>query len=71
MGHIAKASSYVPMDTDDRKAYYLNKRERFNELKVNGSDKEQIELSQFVDEMHRKGARIIVSNNLYITGACA
>ncbi len=167
-------SEYVPMDTDDRKAYYLGKRERFNELKVNGndrentekaalmiflnktcfnglyrvnkkglfnvpmgayknplicdeknlyavsdklqnvkivcgdyrksadfidentfvyfdppyrpitdtasftayteslfSDKEQIELSRFVDEMHRKGARVVVSNNSSIIGACA
>lgn len=26
---------FIPMDTDNRKAYYLKKRERFNEFKVN------------------------------------
>ena len=34
---------YVPMETDDRKNYYLKKRERFNELKINGNEKTNIE----------------------------
>lgn len=29
-------NEFVPMDTEHRKAYYLAKRERFNDLKVNG-----------------------------------
>ena len=33
------------METDDRKQYYLNKRERFNDLKVNGNETENIEKS--------------------------
>ena len=36
---------YLPMETDDRKQYYLNKRERFNDLKVNGNETENIEKS--------------------------
>lgn len=36
-------SEYIPMETDDRKAYYLNKRERFNDLKVNGNERGNIE----------------------------
>ena len=34
---------FIPMDTDNRKAYYLKKRERFNELKVNGDKNINIE----------------------------
>lgn len=34
---------YVPMDTDNRKQYYKSKRERFNTLKVNGNEKENLE----------------------------
>lgn len=36
-------SEYIPMETDERKAYYLSKRERFNDLKVNGNESENIE----------------------------
>ena len=36
-------NEYIPMETDDRKAYYLNKRERFNDLKVNGNGSGSIE----------------------------
>ena len=32
-------NEFVPMNTDDRKAYYLEKRERFNDLKVNENEK--------------------------------
>lgn len=34
---------FVPMDTESRKAYYMAKRERFNELKVNGNEAGDIE----------------------------
>ena len=34
---------YVPLDTEDRKSYYMAKRERFNDLKVNGNETENIE----------------------------
>lgn len=34
---------YVPLETEDRKSYYMAKRERFNDLKVNGNDTENIE----------------------------
>ncbi len=33
-------SEFLPMDTERRKLYYLTKRERFNELKVNGNGNE-------------------------------
>lgn len=36
-------SEFVPLDTEHRKAYYLCKRERFNDLKVNGSESINIE----------------------------
>ena len=36
-------SEFVPMDTEHRKVYYLAKRERFNDLKVNGNESVNIE----------------------------
>ena len=36
-------SEFVPICTDDRKAYYLAKREWFNDLKVNGNENINIE----------------------------
>lgn len=36
-------SEFVPMDTEHRKVYYLSKRERFNDLKVNGNESVNIE----------------------------
>lgn len=36
-------NEFVPMNTEDRKAYYLFKRERFNDLKVNGDESINIE----------------------------
>ena len=36
-------NEFVPGDTEYRKTYYLIKRERFNDLKVNGKDNENIE----------------------------
>lgn len=34
---------FIPMDTENRKVYYLAKRERFNDLKVNGNENSNIE----------------------------
>lgn len=39
----AMQNEFVPMDTDSRKSYYLVKRERFNALKVDGSEEINIE----------------------------
>lgn len=36
-------SDFIPKDTDERKAYYMQKRERFNDLKVNGDENINIE----------------------------
>lgn len=36
-------SNFIPKDTDERKAYYMQKRERFNDLKVNGDENINIE----------------------------
>ena len=34
---------YVPLETEDRKSYYMAKRKQFNDLKVNGNEAENIE----------------------------
>ncbi|MCD7775360.1 MAG: DNA adenine methylase [Clostridiales bacterium] len=36
-------SEFVPMDTEHRKVYYMAKRERFNELKLNSNNKRNTE----------------------------
>jgi len=36
-------SEYIPLETEDRKEYYMSKRDSFNELKVNGNEKTNIE----------------------------
>lgn len=36
-------NQYVPLEKEDRKGYYSDKRNRFNELKVNGNKAENIE----------------------------
>ena len=36
-------NEYVPIETEKRKAYYMVKRDRFNDLKVNGNEAENIE----------------------------
>lgn len=36
-------NEFVPMDTESRKAYYMQNRERFNDLKVNGDENINIE----------------------------
>ena len=39
----AMQKDFIPLDTDNRKAYYMQKRERFNDLKVNGNENINIE----------------------------
>lgn len=34
---------FIPLDTANRKIYYLKKRDRFNELKINGNENDKIE----------------------------
>ena len=36
-------NDFVPLDADERKKFYINKRERFNDLKVNGDENINIE----------------------------
>lgn len=36
-------SEYIPLASEDRKEYYMSKRESFNELKINGNEKTNIE----------------------------
>ena len=36
-------NDFIPLDTNNRKAYYIEKRERFNDLKVNGNERINIE----------------------------
>lgn len=36
-------NDFIPLDTDARKAYYMENRERFNDLKVNGNESINIE----------------------------
>ena len=40
---ISYQEDYVPLDTDNRKKYYIAKRERFNDIKVNGNEAYHIE----------------------------
>lgn len=39
----AMQNDFIPLDTDNRKAYYMEKRERFNDLKVNANENINIE----------------------------
>lgn len=39
----AMQNDFIPLDTDNRKEYYIEKRERFNSLKVNGNENINIE----------------------------
>lgn len=36
-------NDFIPLDTENRKAYYIKKREHFNDLKVNGNENINIE----------------------------
>ena len=40
---VAMQSEFIPMDAEHRKIYYMAKRERFNDLKVNGNETVNIE----------------------------
>lgn len=40
---IKYQNEYVPLDKDNRKNYYIEKRNRFNDIKVNGNETENIE----------------------------
>ncbi|MGN0554892.1 MAG: DNA adenine methylase [Candidatus Fimenecus sp.] len=40
---VALQNDFLPIDTDARKAYYLRKRARFNDLKVNGNESYRVE----------------------------
>lgn len=40
---IKYQNEYVPLDKDNRKNYYIEKRNRFNDIKVNGNQTENIE----------------------------
>lgn len=40
---ISYQEDYVPLDTDNRKKYYIAKRGRFNDIKVNGNEADNIE----------------------------
>lgn len=40
---LAMQNEFTPMDTDNRKVYYLAKRSRFNDLKINGNENINIE----------------------------
>ena len=40
---FAMQNDFIPLDTDNRKAYYIKKRERFNDLKVKGNESINIE----------------------------
>ena len=39
----AMQNDFIPLNTDERKAYYMEKRERFNDFKVNGDENINIE----------------------------
>ena len=41
-------SNFLPLDTDDRKAYYMKQRNRFNELKINGDESIHIEKAALI-----------------------
>ncbi len=36
-------NDFIPLDTENRKSYYMQKRERFNDLKINGNENINIE----------------------------
>lgn len=46
-------SEYLPMDTDNRKVYYMEKRKKFNELKINGVESENVEKAALMIFLNR------------------
>lgn len=49
----AMQMEFIPMETEYRKAYYLMKRERFNELKINGDESVNIEKAALMIFLNR------------------
>ena len=45
-------NEFVPMNADDSKAYYLTKRERFNDLKANDNENINIEKAARIFKKH-------------------
>lgn len=50
---MAMQNEFIPMNTDDRKEYYLAKRKLFNELKVNGNRNANIEKAALMIFLNR------------------
>ncbi len=46
-------SEFIPLDVDSRKVYYNEKRERFNYLKINGNENENIEKAALMIFLNR------------------
>ena len=44
---------YIPLETEDRKTYYYGKRDRFNDLKVNGNEKTNTEKAALMVFLNR------------------
>lgn len=44
---------YIPLETEDRKTYYYEKRDRFNDLKVNGNEKTNTEKAALMIFLNR------------------
>ncbi len=49
----AMQNDFIPLDTDNRKAYYMQKRECFNDLKVNGNEDINIEKAALMIFLNR------------------
>ena len=47
-------NEFIPLDTDARKEYYMKKRERFNDLKVNGNENINIEKAALMIFLNNK-----------------
>lgn len=50
---VAMQSEFIPMDAERRKIYYMAKRERFNDLKVNGNETVNIEKAALMISLTR------------------
>ena len=46
-------NEYIPLETEERKLYYMAKRERFNNLKANGNESENIEKAALMIFLNR------------------